>query len=188
MSEQLPLPRAKPGLPELQGYGSGRPRRALPLGNMALSPSPLPLAARDRAQWRVAALLLCIAACRGQSATVEQLHVLSWALRDDRNMAQLLDRWSEPEGPTALRAWDPLLDDTLRLARAQALVTQASSGRVALSEEGETLVRAIRESEGGILLEEQRSMARLGMISESGMWARLGRVVGAGKEKRGNSR
>jgi hypothetical protein len=164
--------------PDLAGFTTAtRRRRNLPLGPIAIADSPLPLAARDRTPWRVAILILCLAACRGHSATVEQLHVLSWALRDRRNEAHLLSIWQrEPGAPRLLRAVDPFLEDSLRLARAQGLVRQTSTGRVTLSDVGEMLMGYLRNATNTVLEEEQQSLARLGSISETSMWNRLGQI------------
>lgn len=154
-----------------------RPRRVRhrpPSGPLTIASVPLPLPGRDRIAWRVAALLLCLNACRGQSATVEQLHVLSWAVRDPHNAEALLDAWEGHRGTVRpLRAWDPSLDDTLRLTRASGLITQRTNGRQELSELGARVVAAVREN--AAMESERRLLASLGRVTESGMWERLGR-------------
>lgn len=167
---------ASPGESDIAGFASPNRRRGkLPLGAMEVSPAPLPLAGKDRAPWRVAGLLLCLAACRGRSASFEQLHVLQWAIRDRRNEERLFAVWQRrPGAPRVLRAWDPLLEDSLRLARAAGLIKLSSTGRHVLSESGDRVVRAIRSSPEPPLQEEQMALARLGRISESSMWERLG--------------
>lgn len=155
-----------------------RPRRVrhpAPSGPLTLARVPLPLPGRDRIAWRIGALLLCLDACRIKSATVEQLHVLSWAVRDPHNAHALLDVWeNHPGAVRPLRAWDPAMDDTLRLARASGLITQRPNGRQELSESGERVVAAVRES-GTVMDSERRLLAALGRVTESGMWERLGR-------------
>lgn len=147
------------------------------LANSAVSIQqvPLPLPGRERAAWRVAALALCLAACRGQSATVEQLHVLTWAIRDSENARRFLAVWTGVPGiPASLRAWDSSLDDTLRLAQAADLVQVQPNGRQKLTTMGKSVVAAIRASDDGLMVEEQQLLASLGQITESGMWRRLG--------------
>lgn len=152
-----------------------RQRRKLPPGSLTVEPVPLPLAGRDRANWRVMTLLLCLSACHGRSATVEQLHVLSWALRDRANAKRLVDAWERrPGAPATLRAWDPSLDDTLALARAAKLIEQKPNGRQALTQLGANLVSAVRDDPGHTLEQEQQFLATLGRLTESGMWRRLG--------------
>jgi hypothetical protein len=158
-----------------------RPRRIrhpAPSGPLTLASVPLPLPGRDRIAWRIAALLLCLNACRGRSATVEQLHVLTWAVRDRRNADVLLDVWEGNHGAVRpLRAWDPALDDTLRLARASGLISQRANGRQELSESGARVVAAFRENDAA-MESERRLLASLGNVTESGMWERLGRRSG----------
>lgn len=151
-------------------------------GNVAPPTTPvasrvvdLPLPGRDRTGWRVSALLLVLYGCHGRSATVEQLHVLLWALRDDRNAIEMWRVWEgAPGAPRILRAFDPDLDDTLAIARAAGLVDQRPNGRQFLTDLGASVVRRIRDEEG--LMESERTLlARLGTVSETSMWKRLGR-------------
>lgn len=152
-----------------------RVRRPYPTGPLALATVPLPLPGRDRVAWRITSVLLCLAACRSRSATVEQLHVLSWAVRDQHNADALVASWERRAGSARLlRAWDPRLDDTLKLARASGLITQRTNGRQELSESGARVVAAVRNN-GGAMDSERRLLASLGRLTESGMWDRLGR-------------
>ena len=152
-----------------------RLRRLYPIGPLALATVPLPLPGRDRIAWRITSVLLCLDACRGRSATVEQLHVLSWAVRDQHNADALVASWERRAGAARLlRAWDPGLDDTLKLARASGLITQRTNGRQELSESGARVVAAVRAS-GAAMDSERRLLDSLGRLTESGMWERLGR-------------
>jgi hypothetical protein len=157
---------------------SDRPRSGrqhLPRGALVMRQVPLPLPGRDRVAWRVAALVLCLSACRGRSATVEQLHVLSWSLRDEANARSLMDVWERrPGAPAMLRAWDTKLDDTLQLAAAAGLIEQRSSGRQALTQKGDNLVTALMFAADGPMESERQFLASLGRLTESGMWKRLG--------------
>jgi hypothetical protein len=157
---------------------------ALPFGARVHTPAPLtpvasrstalPLPGRDRATWRLAAICLILRSCRGRSTTIEQLHVLMWALRDEANAAIVRELWDDSRAHRALRAFDPLLDDTLALARASGLIQQRPNGRHVLSEVGGRLADSIRDTEG-LMEEEQRLLAHLGgNITERGMWQRLG--------------
>lgn len=152
-----------------------RVRRAPPLGMLTLATVPLPLPGRDRIAWRIASVLLCLDACRAKSATVEQLHVLSWAVRDQHNADALQYAWERRSGAGGLlRAWDPGLDDTLKLARASGLITQRANGRQGMSESGARVVAAVRAN-GAAFDSERRLLDSLGRLTESGMWERLGR-------------
>lgn len=96
-----------------------------------------------------------------------------WSLRDPSNTEVLHRVWDAATGRGALRAYDPLLDDTLSLARAAGLIAQVRTGRMALSEAGVRVANRIRDEEG-LMEDERRALAHLGNISESNMWKRLG--------------
>lgn len=153
---------------------AARPRISLP-GVVYAESVPLPLAGRDRVVWRVSAVVLCLAACRANAATTEQLHVLTWALRDAQNAADLRSLWvGEPNAPQVLRAWNTRLDDTLQLAMSAGYVSMTNTGRYTLTDDGRVLVRALRNDPEEPLIEEQRFLASLGKLTEKGMWRRLG--------------
>jgi hypothetical protein len=150
-----------------------------PTSGLEVRQVPLPLSGRDRVVWRVVSILLCLSVCRGKSATVEQLHVLSWLIRDPENAAQLSAVWNkQPGAPEMLRAWDSHLEDTLKLSRAAGLVEQKSTGRQVLTPAGLRLVNALRDDVDMPLQEERRTLARFGAFTESGMWERLGKRQG----------
>lgn len=174
------------------GRLAARPRRsdwrALSSSKISIERVSLPLSGNDRAAWRVTALTLCLAGCRGQSASVEQLHVLTWALRDEENSKRLRAVWdSDPGAPSGLRAWDNSLDDTLRLARASGLIAAQPSGRRKLTDLGKSLVTAVRRSGDGLMEREQRFLASLGAISEAAMWRRLGNSPRVPRQSDGRS-
>lgn len=141
---------------------------------VASRPTPLPLPARDRAGWRLSALTLALRACRGQSATVEQLHVLMWALQSAANADEFMRAWNRGSAtPRVLRAFDVRLDDTLNLGQAAGLLEQTPSGRYKLTQTGTLFADRIR-AERGLMEVEQDLFASLGSITEAGMWQRLG--------------
>jgi len=96
-------------------------------------------------------------------------------VRDERNADALIAAWEQrPGAARPLRAWDPGLDDTLKLARASGLITQRSNGRQELSESGARVVAAVQGNRDA-MSREQRVLTSLGRLTESGMWGRLGR-------------
>ncbi|WP_139210098.1 hypothetical protein [Microlunatus flavus] len=151
----------------------GRVRPTEPLTPVASRQTAVPLEGRERIAWRLAALTLVLRSCRGRSATLEQLHVLLWALRDHRNAQVLQQRWEHPDNQNVLRAYDPRLDDTLSLAKAVGLVGQLGTGRIVLSELGGRVADRVRGEEG-LMEDERQTLAALGSISEAAMWRRLG--------------
>lgn len=155
----------------------------LPITPVAGRRVELPVPARDRVGWRLSALVLALFSCHGRSATLEQLHVLVWVLRDERNAQEIARVWDgAPGAPRLLRAFDPLLDDTLAVARAAGLVHQRPNGRQVLSELGINLAQRIRADEE-LMTQERQVLARLGTISEAVMWQRLGQPMRAGGNK-----
>jgi hypothetical protein len=165
----------------------GRGHVTAPLTPVASRSVEMPLAGRDRAAWRLATLLLILRSCRGRAASVKQLHVLTWALRDESNGQTLLQRWNEARPRGVLRAYDPVLDDTLALGRAAGLIAPTRTGRIEMSPEGGRVVDSIRATEG-LMEDELRFLARLGTISESRMWERLGIPDREAATQRGNTR
>lgn len=164
--EQLPL--------------DGRSRRdSAPATPVASRTTALPLAGRDRTVWRLAALALILSKCRARTASLEQLHVLMWSLRDLRNAEVFRSTWHSGDvSSRILRAFDSLLDDTLMVARATGIVSQNTNGKQVLTEVGSRFVRKIQTE--GLLEAETRLLSDLGSINESGMWARLGKPPNKG--------
>lgn len=153
-----------------------RERVEPPAATLGVSDVAVALPGRDRASWRVAGLALCLAACHGQTASAEQLHLLSWAIRDEANAKEMADVWAGVSGaPRRLRAWDPKLADTIQLALAARLVISRPNGKYKLSPSGQTLVRRIRD-EPGLFEAEQRALAQFGTLSETRMWQTLGAI------------
>ncbi len=150
-----------------------RGRQRSPSSPIIAKSVPLPLAAKYRITWRVGVLVLCLDRCRGKAATVPQLHVLTWALQDTANYEALKRYWTGNDDGTSLRAWNPELEETLRVARASGLIAQLPNGRQSLTAEGRRLADKIAAPESEILLQERELLLALGMISTAGMWRRL---------------
>lgn len=145
-----------------------------PQRSINLSRVPLPLAGNDRHQWRLLSILVALAACHATAATVEQLHTLVWAIKDERNAEVFVSAWNRnASGASPLRGYEPDLIGTLRVAQADGLISQASSGRQQLTEAGVTLLSAFREA-GGTLGTQETMIASLSPISTAAMWRRLG--------------
>jgi hypothetical protein len=134
---------------------------------------PLPLDGNERYQWRLAAVLLALAACRGRSASVEQLHTLVWVMNDPLNADRFEAAWSRHSGGFALRGYVTGLLDTLRVAQVEGLVEQAANGRQKLSDTGTEFVRAFR-ADGGSLGRGDDVLLAIAPITSTEMWRRLG--------------
>jgi hypothetical protein len=103
---------------------------------------PSPTAGDLRPVWRVPVVLLLVRACRGEHATHEQLHVLSWAVRSAESadtLASFLAGTVRPD--QAVVRFEPALDRAAAVARGFGLLrwkgrywTLTSLGRQALRE------------------------------------------------------
>lgn len=145
-----------------------------PTAPVAARLTPLPVPATERQAWRVACLLLALRSSHGRSSTIEQLHVLFWALRSEENGRRLSAAWEDAPGSIrVLRAFEPHLEETLTIAREAGLIEQRANGRQALTDLGARVVDRIRDEEDLMDAEKQR-LAGLGQISTSQMWQRLG--------------
>lgn len=162
-------------MPELPNSAISSTRNSpLPETSINLRRVPQPLAGNDRYPWRLMSILVALRACRGNSATVEQLHTLVWALRDEINAEIFTSEWNRSGSKAApFRGYEPDLLGTLRLAHTDGLVLQASSGRQHLTEAGDALLSAFRET-GGSLGEQETAIYNLSPISATVMWRRLG--------------
>ncbi|GAA1694239.1 hypothetical protein MMUR_28340 [Mycolicibacterium murale] len=148
----------------------------LPPGPLTVSRVPLPLAARDRIAWRIAALALCLFHCRSHTASIAQLQILFWSLRDPRNANALLSHWRGERGfeLDSSASADPALLDTLRLAEAAQLIELQGSGKYKLADAGERFAEALSASDPITLDQEQAFLREISPITEAGMERHLG--------------
>lgn len=136
---------------------------------------PLPLAGSFRYQWRLTAVLVSLAACRGGAASVEQLHTLVWALRDEASALQLRDVWNQSATSSArrLRGYVPGLTQTLLVAQAEGMVEQNTTGRQTITVAGRELIEKFRENDGS-LGPQEAILLELAPFAAASMWRRLG--------------
>lgn len=141
---------------------------------VALRKSPLPLSGDQRFATRLAALVVALDLCRARSATVEQLHILVWALVEPDRAKILSDAWVHASlSPMGFRTYTPGLLEIVRVAQAGGLVEQGNNGRQKLTESGTKLARAIAESPTG-LAGSRQALSFMAPISTADMWRRLG--------------
>ncbi len=185
--DRTPPIEVRPGVSPTRSVGadfgqiSRRPPPASPIVAEAV---PLPLPARSRIAWRVATLALCLQQCRGQSATVMQLHILTWAIQSQSNFDALKRHWLGRASGETLRIWNPDLEDALRIASAAHLIDQKTNGRQSLTPEGLLLAQQLDASDGEAMLIEREFLSELGKISTAGMMRRLnGLAVGEATER-----
>lgn len=135
--------------------------------------APLPLDGSERFQWRLAAVLLALSACRGRSATVEQLHTLVWALNDPANATALESAWNATDLPRRIHGYVSGLLQTLRVAQVEGLVEQAANGRQKLTEAGISFVSTMRSS-NVTLGPGDDFLSSIRPITSTEMWRRIG--------------
>lgn len=144
-----------------------------PTAPVRLRRVPLPLDGAERFQWRVAAVLLALSACRGKSASVDQLHTLVWALNDPANAEVLRLAWEGQALSRRARGYVSGLLQTLRIAQVEGFVEQAASGRQKLTDLGIAFVEEIRR-EGLSLGPGDQLLSQLSPISSTDMARKLG--------------
>jgi hypothetical protein len=121
---------------------------------------PKPVPGVLRPAWRIPTILLLIKKCWGGKASLEQLHVLNWAVRDwraRRIFLLLLDDEINPD--EAIVRFEPALNRALDLALGLKLVSWTEAKRLTLTERGEEVIAGI-EAEG-VLEEEREFLAQI---------------------------
>lgn len=128
----------------------------------------IPLACKLRPAWRIYILLLILDKCHGGKASLIQLHVLNWAVRNSDTRREFREFFEGKRTPsqTVVRH-DPSLNRAVHFAFAEGLVTrqeglsqQNEQGsrippyRVQLSQEGRKLVNDLKKFVG--CFEEQK--------------------------------
>jgi hypothetical protein len=93
-------------------------------------------------------LLLAIDKSHGAASSLEQLHLLMWALRFPSDRSAFLAWWKGDSrtGPIASARFDPFLDRVLTIAIADDLVFR-SGHRWTLTTSGKDLVTAVKSDE-----------------------------------------
>jgi hypothetical protein len=139
-------------------------------------PSLIPAAAR--APWRISLVCLVISRFRQQSARINHLHLINWALTASKTRAQL-NVWLAGTRPmdTATARLDPALEVTLSIARAAGLVTVTGSQKIALTDLGKQLVAEL-DANDNVLGVEKAYLASLGQLTEAGLTRKLGAIAG----------
>lgn len=137
-------------------------------------PSAIPCVMRPA--WRLHILSLILDQCRGGRASLEQLHVLNWAIRTDESRQLFLQFIKGSRAPNQIIVrYDPSLSRAIDFAFAEKLVSRhekqatllediqdkseekkkAPPYRVILSERGKALVLQIHEMEYAFVVEKE---------------------------------
>lgn len=155
-----------------------RIRPTMPADAFEVRSVPLPVEGSKREVWKLSTLVLCLSYCRANSATLEQINVLTWALRDESNAAEFERVWREESEFRILRAWDDSTLRTLRIGIMVELVMWTGSSRIKLTEKGLDLSKKIR-SEVDSFADEKAFLSSFRSFSASGMWSHLGEISSA---------
>lgn len=119
-----------------------------------------PIPGDFRTAWRVAALCLILRHSRADSAPVEQLHTLWWAIRSEHTRNLFL-KWHEgSKSPDELLVrFDPSVDVTIDLTLGAELASREPSGTIKLTPTGKSFADDI--AQGSSLVAERAFLQSL---------------------------
>lgn len=135
------------------------------------------LPASNRVPWRLSVLVLTLAKCNGQAASIGTLHLLLWGLRG-RIPRVRLKSWLTGAAPADLASsrLDPHLETSVRLAVAEQLATVGKTGRVHLTERGNELASLIDANED-LLAAEKDLLSKIAPLNDASIARRMGGAV-----------
>lgn len=136
-------------------------------------PQPVPGALRPG--WRIPTVLMLVRKCRGSKASLEQLHVLNWAIRDPAAMDTFLGFWrGEVDPDEAVVRYEPALNRAIDLAVGLHLLAWNDTKRLVLTEQGNELLTEIDEED--VLIDEKEFLGALpSTITQAGVQRLLGK-------------
>ena len=123
-----------------------------------------------RPVWRLHCLTLLLDKCWGAQATLEQLHVLNWAIRTDDTRSRFLQFLRGERSPTSVIVrYDPSLNRAVHFAYAEGivirradqlpLVREPDNGvppyRLVLSSKGKELQKVLRRRDDCFIVEKE---------------------------------
>ncbi len=134
-----------------------------------LRPRALPCSMRPG--WRLHVLVLILNQCRGARASIEQLHVLNWAIRTDETRQHFLQFLEGKRAPNqVIVRYDPSLSRAIDFAFAEKIVSRQEIKvesvevtkntkkslpyRVILAERGNRLLQQIQEADEAFTVEK----------------------------------
>lgn len=109
---------------------------------------PISIPAELRPHWLIAIIILILwQSSRAAKASLQKLHVLSWAVRDLPRQQTFLRFLNEEIGPEdVLVRYEPGLDRAVRLAVADALISSISGHQVQLTPTGSAIAQQIEQT------------------------------------------
>lgn len=101
---------------------------------------PDPIPGDLRTGWRIASAVLILKRCRANTANLEQIHVLTWALRSQQGRKVINDWFVQHRKPNDLIIrHDPSTTRTINLVIAAGLAKRNSNSTISLTGKGERL-------------------------------------------------
>ncbi len=136
--------------------------------NFVSRPEPVP--GLMRPAWRIPTILLLVRKCWGAKASLEQLHVLNWAIRERQARETFLSFWAgEIDPDEAIVRYEPALNRAIDLAVGLRFLVWTDAKRLALTDEGRGLLADIDE-QADVLAEEKQFLAALSsLVTQTGV-------------------
>ncbi|MFF0745172.1 hypothetical protein ACFYVL_32705 [Streptomyces sp. NPDC004111] len=108
--------------------------------NVIFTRRPDPIPGDLRTGWRLASLVLILQRCRGNTANLEQIHVLAWSVRSTQGREVMRTWFSARRKPNGLIIrHDPATSRTINLAVAAGLASRNDNASITLTGKGERL-------------------------------------------------
>lgn len=121
--------------------------------------------------WRLATICLMLRNCWGTTATLKQLHVLNWALRDVENRETFLLALGDGAPVHPVVRIEPSLNRAVDFAIGEKLVGRSST-RLALTQRGADFAKRI-DSDSEVLVDEKDFFSRIGKKVTAAMIERI---------------
>ncbi|MFF8727237.1 hypothetical protein ACF073_12195 [Streptomyces sp. NPDC015171] len=105
---------------------------------------PDPIPGDLRIGWRLSSAILILRQCRGNTANLEQIHVLTWALRSPHGREVISEWFLAGRKPNDLIIrHDPSTARTINLVVAGGLAVRNNNSTISLTEKGERLAHLL---------------------------------------------
>jgi hypothetical protein len=121
---------------------------------------PVAVAADLRPLWRLGSICLILRNCWGASATLRQLHVLNWALRDGENRSVFLSALQDAPPVLPIVRIEPSLNRAVNFALGEALIARAAN-RLTLEPKGREFAKRIADTDD-LFVQEKAFFAAIG--------------------------
>ena len=131
--------------------------------SVSFSTRPNPIPGDLRPLWRIALLLAAFRACRGESATPQQLHALDWGARNEsagEALLAFLDGTSGGHLYQPIVRIDPAVTRAINFGIASGLMERDGAIRLHATTPGKQFLQEIEDS-GDILVRERNFLSSL---------------------------